>query len=120
MTVYSPRPMPNRIAVAVALGLLVAAARVAPAQSQAPFTVVALPDTQYYTGTDANNNLYFKGQTNWIVNNRQSMNIAFMMHLGDIQNNGNPYYANGQPTPWLNGNESQWIRADASLDILDA
>lgn len=87
---------------------------------QAPFTVVVLPDTQYYTQSDVNNDTYFKGQTNWIVANRQALNIQFMMHLGDIQNNGNPYYANGQPTPWLNGDESQWIRADASLDILDA
>jgi hypothetical protein len=77
------------------------------------------PDTQYYTTANDLNELYFKGQTNWIVNNRQDLNLAFVLHVGDIQNNGNPYYADGTPTPWLNGNESQWVRADASLDILD-
>lgn len=104
-------------AIRIATGMLLSAA--AAVQAQTPFTLVVLPDTQYYTQTDANNNQYFKGQTNWIVANRQNLNIAFVMHLGDIQNNGNPYYEDGTPTPWLNGNESQWVRADASLDILD-
>ena len=76
-----------------------AAFTAAPANGADPFTVVVLPDTQYYTQADDRNDLYFKGQTNWIVNNRQNLNLAFVLHVGDIQNNGNPYYADGTPTP---------------------
>jgi len=93
-----------------------------------PFTVVVLPDTQYYTQTEANNTRYFKGQTNWIAANKAARNIAFVLHLGDIQNDGNPYYARTddiyepdftRPTG-LVPDDAQFRRADAALDILDA
>src|ERR1700693_4565394 len=53
------------------------------------FTVVALPDTQYYSsslygGTPA----MFNAQTQWIVNNQNSLNIAYVAHLGDMVQNG--------------------------------
>lgn len=98
------------------------------AHAVAPFTVVALPDTQYYTQTTANNELYFKGQTNWIVSHKTSNNIAFVLGLGDIQNDGNAYYAKAndpyspdltRPTGYV-ADDHEWINADAALDILDA
>lgn len=51
----------------------------------APFSIVLLPDTQYYTSKQANNaqNTYRK-QAQWILDHRQSDNIRFAMHLGDI------------------------------------
>lgn len=94
---------------------------------QQPFTVIALPDTQYYTQTTSRNNTYFKGQMNWIVANRAALNIKMVMGLGDVQNDGNPYYASTtdpyrpdltRPTG-LVADEHEWINADASLDILD-
>jgi hypothetical protein len=97
------------------------------ALAQQPFTVVALPDTQYYAQSTSRNETYFKGQMNWIVANRSAHNIKFVMGLGDIQNDGNPYYASAtnpyqpdftRPTG-LVANEQEWINADASLDILD-
>jgi autotransporter-associated beta strand protein len=90
--------------------------------------VVVLPDTQYYTQTDANNTLYFKGQTSWIAANAAARNIGFVLHLGDIQNDGNPYYARTddinepdftRPTG-LVPDDAQFRRADAALDVLDA
>ena len=93
-----------------------------------PFTVVVLPDTQYYTQTEANNTLYFAGQTNWIAANKDARNIAFVLHLGDIQNDGNPFYARTdaiyepdftRPTG-LVPDDAQFRRADAAIDILDA
>ena len=93
-----------------------------------PFTIVVLPDTQYYTQTETNNTVYFKGQTSWIAANKAARNIAFVLHLGDIQNDGNPYYARTddiyepdltRPTG-LVPDDAQFRRADAALDILDA
>lgn len=76
-----------------------------------PFSLVFLPDTQYYT-TPGNQPLgatIFNGQTNWIVNNQSTRNIVFVGHLGDITENG------GNDT-----DNSEWIIADAAFDILDA
>jgi autotransporter-associated beta strand protein len=93
-----------------------------------PFTVVVLPDTQYYTQTETNNTRYFKGQTGWIATNQSARNIAFVLHLGDIQNDGNPYYARTddiyqpdltRPTG-LVPDDAQFRRADAAIDLLDA
>ena len=70
----------------------------------APFTIIALPDTQNYCDSDT---LLggFIAQTTWIVNNVQSKNIRLVTGLGDIVNNG--------------GNTTLWNRADQAVDILD-
>jgi hypothetical protein len=46
-----------------------------------PVTVVVLPDTQYYASTypDA-----FTAQTKWIVDQKPALNIAAVLHVGDI------------------------------------
>jgi hypothetical protein len=73
----------------------------------APFTVVLLPDTQFYTqmANDASNP--YRIQTTWIADNRAAENIAFVTHLGDMVQSKNTY-------------PSQWQVADAAHDILDA
>ncbi len=58
--------------------------------SNAPdFTIIALPDTQYYSenvgGTRA---AIYNAQTDWIVSQKDYLNIAFVMHLGDVTNFG--------------------------------
>ncbi len=58
--------------------------------SNAPdFTIIALPDTQYYSenvgGTRA---AIYTAQTDWIVSQKDYLNIAFVMHLGDVTNFG--------------------------------
>jgi hypothetical protein len=69
-----------------------------------PFTIAFLPDTQHYV--DNPDNVYhFNNQTQWIVDNRVSNNIAFVTHTGDIVDN--------QLVP------IEWTRADTAMDILD-
>jgi hypothetical protein len=67
------------------------------------FSLVLLPDTQYYTAWDFW--LYlFQAQTQWIVNNRLSRNIAAVAHLGDITN------ANST---------AEYMRANAAMSTLE-
>jgi DNA repair exonuclease SbcCD nuclease subunit len=70
-------------------------------QSSESFTVIVLPDTQYYSEYNPN---IFANQTRWIVNNIDSMNIQMIIHEGDIVNNNN---------------QKQWDNANYSLSILD-
>jgi hypothetical protein len=46
-----------------------------------PFSIVVLPDTQYYS---AGYTQIFEAQTRWIVANRAALNIAFVLHEGDV------------------------------------
>jgi len=122
-------PQPGgRLAVPAAWLASAASLLAAAAPASDPFTVVVLPDTQYYTQSELNNAIYFRGQTGWIAANKAARNIAFVLHLGDIQNDGNPYYARtdniyepdfSRPTN-LVPDDAQFRRADDALDILDA
>jgi hypothetical protein len=47
------------------------------------FTVVILPDTQYYTYKFLGNKTY-DAQMNWIVDNKDAANIKFVIHMGDM------------------------------------
>jgi len=58
-----------------------------------PFTIAVLPDTQFYADTRlklsskwGNGDLrrYFSEQTRWVRDNRERLNIAFLVHEGDI------------------------------------
>lgn len=53
------------------------------------FTIVGLPDTQYYTGQlyDGTPEIFYS-QTQWIVDNRETENIVFVSQLGDCVENG--------------------------------
>ncbi len=73
------------------------------AQAGADFTVIALPDTQYYSESYPN---ILTSQMQWIVNNAASMNTKAVLGLGDIVNNGN------SPT--------EWTTADTAYKLLDA
>jgi hypothetical protein len=76
------------------------------------FTVVALPDTQYYTRDanpperpDPDDPELFNAQTRWAWDNRADRNVVGLLTLGDIINN-----ADQQP---------QWKRASAAFSILE-
>ncbi len=77
--------------------------REAGAGSGADFTVIALPDTQFYSESYP---ATFAAQTQWIVNNQAGQNIVYVAHEGDIVN--------------VAGSIGQWTNADAAMDILDA
>jgi PKD repeat protein len=58
------------------------------------FTIVALPDTQYYSRSWPS---IFQTQINWIVSNRTNLNIMYVAGLGDITDDGDC-----QPYQWAN------------------
>jgi hypothetical protein len=75
------------------------------------FSVVVLPDTQYYTTgpTTAHPDRathFFADQTRWVMANREAYRIAAVIHNGDIVDNG--------------GTASQWRVADAAMSLLEA
>ena len=81
--------------------------RPCPASPGADFTVIGLPDTQYYTAQiNGGSNAIYKSQTNWIVNNRVTENIAFVEHLGDCVENGDNV-------------EAEWKRIDTSMKVIE-
>lgn len=51
------------------------------AGAPAGYTIVVLPDTQYYSSSWP---AIFAAQTQWIVDNREAQQIAFVLHTGDI------------------------------------
>lgn len=67
-----------------------------------PFTIVVLPDTQYYSQEYTN---LFDTQTQWIADNKKSKNIVFVTHLGDIVNVPN--------------DDKQWQVASAAFGRID-
>ena len=70
----------NLIGIMVSLPLILEAKSVT-LDSTENFTIVVLPDTQYYSD---NYPWIFDNQTQWIIENKESMNIVFVTHLGDL------------------------------------
>ncbi|MGH9869646.1 MAG: LamG-like jellyroll fold domain-containing protein [Candidatus Polarisedimenticolia bacterium] len=66
------------------------------------FTIIALPDTQYYSASFPST---YTTQTQWIVDNRVSRNIAFVTQLGDCVDNAS-----------IN---QQLINADAGWSVIE-
>jgi hypothetical protein len=67
------------------------------------FTIIALPDTQYYSKFHPE--IYLE-QTRWIVDNKDRLNIGFVTHLGDVVHDWDDI-------------ELQWQRASEAMAILD-
>ena len=74
-----------------------------------PFTLVLMPDTQYYSQKSSLFH-HYTAQTKWIVNNQATKRIAFVSHVGDIVHNN----ASGSTK-----NKDQWDRADQAMKLLD-
>ena len=94
--------------------LLVLCFAIKPVFSQSEFTIIGIPDTQYYTenlegsgsGQGTGSISTFFGQMNWIVNNRIDSNIVYAAHLGDCVQNGDQV-------------EQEWINASNAMAILE-
>ncbi|MBN1556258.1 MAG: DNRLRE domain-containing protein [Phycisphaerae bacterium] len=65
------------------------------------FTIVALPDTQHYSDSEANMQ-HFYNQTQWIVDSIAEENIAFVTHLGDVTQSGDDSTEWNRVMPALN------------------
>ena len=66
-----------------------------------PFCIIALPDTQYYSRAFPE---VFISQTKWIVENKDRLNIAFVVHEGDIVDSDV---------------KEQWENANRAMTVLD-
>ena len=71
--------------------------------TDAPFTIVVLPDTQGYA---KDLRPEFGHQVDWVLENRTSANIAFVSHVGDLVQNGSRVRA-------------EWELADDVMSRLD-
>jgi hypothetical protein len=67
------------------------------------FTLIVLPDTQHYS--DEYPEIY-AAQTQWILANRDALNIVFVSHVGDIVQHDDQ-------------DETEWQAADAAMSLLD-
>jgi hypothetical protein len=65
------------------------------------FSIIILPDTQHYSSSYPE--IFYK-QMGWIVENKNLLNIQYVIHLGDITNNNKEY---------------AWAIADKSFKILE-
>lgn len=73
------------------------------------FTIIPIPDTQYYTGQlNGGSNAILKSQMDWIVANRVSRNIAYAVQLGDC-------VEHGQNGDLITNNPIEWMRADSAF-----
>ncbi|MDD5190025.1 MAG: metallophosphoesterase [Dehalococcoidales bacterium] len=70
--------------------------------NQSFFSVIVLPDTQYYAETYPQ---IFLKQTRWVLENKERLNIIYVTHSGDIVNQSNDV--------------SQWEYADIAMSVLD-
>jgi hypothetical protein len=68
------------------------------------FTIVWFPDTHYST-TSLQTTYLILG--NWVVANKDRLNIQAIMHVGDLVNSGSTH-------------DYQWQNAEAMIDLLDA
>jgi hypothetical protein len=73
--------------------------------SSGTYTVVALPDTQYYA---AKYPAVFNAQVTWITAEREARNIAFVVHEGDLVDAENA-------TQWSVASDSMDVLADAGV-----
>ena len=66
------------------------------------FSLVMLPDTQYYCsgGHDGEAEMFY-AQTQWIVEQREALNIAWVAHVGDLVNDGDD-----DPDQWPVANQA--------------
>src|SRR5438309_4190283 len=76
------------------------------AQSAGDFTVVVLPDTQFYSQTYPQ---IFDSQTQWVANNAAAQNIQLVIGVGDIVNIGT------DPTQLANASHSIGILDQAGI-----
>ena len=83
------------------------------AETTEPFTIAVLPDTQFYCDTRlklsakwGNGDLrrYFFAQTEWVRDNQERLNIAFLVHEGDIVQADAP---------------EEWAIAKEAMSVLD-
>jgi len=75
----------------------------------APFTIIALPDTQFYAQDYP---ATYLAQTQWIVDQRVPRSIAFVTELGDCVNTAS------SAQQWINADAAwQWVESPAATGL---
>ena len=74
------------------------------------FTIISIPDTQEMVRLHPD---HFEQLTDWIVDNTDAYNIKFVVHLGDMVNDGD-----NQPTEWINARKSMDRLFDNGTPVL--
>jgi hypothetical protein len=80
------------------------------------FSIVVLPDTQYYSDVDSPNAGspdYFHDQTQWVRDNREAYGIVAVIHNGDIVNHGS------RPEEWAIANAAMARLETPEADLPD-
>jgi len=81
-----------------------------PATPGPDFTLMTIPDTQFYSENTGRLGgafiTIFNAQTQWMVDNRVTRNIAFVSHMGDIVQNGD-------------GIQAEWDNADGAMKLIE-
>jgi hypothetical protein len=71
------------------------------------FTIIGMPDTQYYTsGKYGGSPAIMNSQTQWITDNKDSLNIVYVAHLGDCVDDGDLY-------------EAPWQAAEVAMEYIE-
>jgi hypothetical protein len=84
------------------------------AGSGADFSIVVLPDAQFYNATmNGGTPAMFQAQTRWIATHRESLNVAYVVQEGDITEDGD-----SQPLQWANASDGMAILEDPALTQL--
>lgn len=85
--------------------------------SEDDFTIIALPDTQFYSqDTGGNRASIFSAQTDWIVAQREALNIGMVLHLGDITQYGDRPDTAAQE--WINASNAMYRLEDPATTNL--
>ncbi len=100
--VQSRRQSGKSLSVTTALLLATALVPGAAVAADPPFSLVVLPDTQYYSKSYPS---IYKDQASWIVGHRDSENIQFVLHMGDITDQNTT---------------AQWSAASQAHSVLDS
>lgn len=69
------------------------------------FTIVQIPDIQYFTANYNNSQIYYENQINWVINNSEKLNIQMVLFMGDLVEN------------W--DNQTQWAYFNTSVSKLE-
>lgn len=81
-----------------AVGVYAQKAAVQGESGSSRFSIAIIPDTQYNTKeSQGGSNELFEAQIDWIVANQQKENIAYVIHLGDVTDDGDQ-----SPKQWEN------------------
>jgi hypothetical protein len=71
------------------------------------FTLIGFPDTQYYSAElNGGTKEIMYGQTQWVVSNKDALNIVYCVGLGDCVEHGDQYVI-------------EWQRFDTAIDYLE-